>query len=110
MELAAGRETDFILTPDHRFVAGAALTNFIDPGVSKLQLVQGCETRLTIRYVRTQHFSANTLSNLRQQMADAISPQLAYEFVEVDDIPLQASGKIQYVHSEVARRRLAIHN
>ena len=49
-----------------------------------------------------------SLSELAQKLNDVLGATLSYEFVQVGDIPLLPSGKLEYAHSEVARRLSAI--
>src|SRR5205085_1407581 len=108
MEIVAGRETDFIVAPGPRFMAGCGLTNITVPGFAKLQYVQEQEASVTVRFVKEQGFTDKSLPQFRQELLALIGPEMNVEFVEVDDIPLQASGKLQYIRSEVARKFLAV--
>jgi len=108
MELVAGRETDFVIMPDGRYVSGAALTLITAPGVAQLQFVQQAEKQLTVCYVPTAAFGDAALLELQRRVIDVLGPELNYVFDRVNEIPLLPSGKLQYVRSDVARKRLAV--
>jgi len=108
MDLCAGRETDFVLTPEGRFVSGAAMTLIASPGVAGTQYLQTESAKLTVRYVKAPGFTADHLSQLQEQLVSVLGVGMRYDFVEVSELPLLASGKLQYVYSQVAREALAI--
>ena len=108
LEIVAGRETDFVVTADDRFISGASLTLISAPGISQLQYVQAADGRLTVKYVTASSCPPESLVELRSKIAGIVGPTVALELVEVKAIELLPSGKLQYVHSELSRRRLAM--
>jgi phenylacetate-CoA ligase len=108
IDIVGGRETDFVVTPDGRFISGASLTLVSAPGIAQLQYIQSSEDTVMIRYVRTTGFSESSLVELKRRVADILGGELRFQLEEVKEIPLLPSGKLQYVYSDVARRRLAV--
>lgn len=108
LDLVGGRETDFIVTPEGRFVSGASLTLITAPGIAQLQYRQDLERRLTVNYIPTADFNTAALLELERNLRDVIGPEMSYEFNAVDSIPLLPSGKLQYVHSEISRKHMAV--
>ncbi len=108
MELSAGRETDFLVTRDQRFIAGAGLTLISETGVSQLQYEQTIQGQVNVKYVSERSFHGGTLDALRQQIAAVVGSDMKIEFTKVDSIPLLPSGKLQYVRSDVASALLQV--
>jgi phenylacetate-CoA ligase len=104
LEMQASRETDLVITPEGKYVCGASLTLISAKGVSKLQFIQTQLDRLTVRFVRNEAYSPETQPELRLQLSRALGPNVNLEFCEMEEIPVLASGKYQYVHSEVAKK------
>lgn len=105
MELSAGRETDFIITPERRLVSGVALAVYVsNPGIASIQLRQERLEELEVLYVRTPSFGSDTLHLLESQIRKLVGDSIRLAFQEVPDIPLAESGKFVYSRSQVARR------
>jgi phenylacetate-CoA ligase len=107
MEIAAGRETDFLVLPGGRCIAGASITLVSSAGIAKLQYIQRTPQELTVRYVAAPSFHPGSLDELRQKLLGVFGDALQYRFEQVDDLPTSPSGKFAYVYSEVARRRFS---
>ncbi|MEK6235678.1 MAG: hypothetical protein N2C14_13295 [Planctomycetales bacterium] len=110
MEISAGRETDFIVTPEGKWISGAAITLVHAPGIVEVQYVQEVAERLTVRYVADENFQAESLAELRRRLRETFGDGLDYAFQQVAAIGLTDSGKRQYVRSNVARRALGLIN
>lgn len=108
LEFVGGRETDFIVASDGRFVSGASLTLVSAPGVAQLQYIQLAEDVVEVRYIRASGFTDGGLAELSRRVADVLGPGIELRLREVSEIPLLPSGKLQYVYSEVARTWLAL--
>lgn len=107
MEIAAGRETDFLVLPGGRLIAGASITLVSSAGIAKLQYLQRVPQELIVRYVPAPTFHPGSLEELRQKLLGVFGDALEYRFEQVDDLPTSPSGKFAYVYSEVARRRFS---
>jgi phenylacetate-CoA ligase len=72
LEIVAGRETDFVVTPDDRFVSGASLTLISAPGIAQLQYVQSLDGRLTVNYVKTSDCTSVDVQELRSKISAVV--------------------------------------
>ncbi|RKZ18857.1 phenylacetate--CoA ligase family protein [bacterium] len=99
MEMAAGRVTDFLLTPAGSIVSGAALTIYLianAPGVAQAQLVQEVRERILIRVVAGEGYGDATHAFFAQQIPRFFGPDMKYDVEEVAGIPSEASGKHRF--------------
>lgn len=104
MDIAAGRVTDFLLTPDGKIISGASLTIFLianTPGLAQAQLVQEKKGEVTFRIVKNDEFNDDSLRFLDREMPKFFGDQVhcSYEFVE--SIPVEASGKYRFSISKL---------
>ena len=102
-----GRSTDFILTPDGRWMHGLGLVYVMRDivGVQEYQIVQSDVDAITVRLVTDDHFPASGESRIRQGIATAMGGEVDVSIDFVTEIQRSASGKFRYVISEVARDR-----
>jgi phenylacetate-coenzyme A ligase PaaK-like adenylate-forming protein len=99
MEVAAGRVTDFLLTPDGRIVSGASLTIYLianAPGVSQAQLIQEEHGRILLKIVKGPDFSDATTRFFAKQIPEFFGTDMKYDLEFVDRIPVTASGKHRF--------------
>jgi phenylacetate-CoA ligase len=108
LEIVAGRETDFVVSTDGRFISGAALTLISAPGIAQLQYIQSLDGRLTVNYVKTGACTSEGLRELQSKISAVVGEDLPLSLVEVNHIGLLPSGKLQYVRSDLSRQRLAV--
>lgn len=106
LNIEAGRETDFVMTPEGRLVGGAGLTLIGTAGFSQLQYVQQQPGRLTVNYVANHRTQEADFETLRRQLAEIVG-DLEIEFQQCDRILPLASGKFQFVYSPVSRQAFA---
>jgi len=99
-----GRTTDFIRTPEGRYVSGAALTIKLIaeiPGIAQAQLVQDSLDSVRLRIVKDPPFTKESedllLRKARELMGATI--RISTEFCE--DIPSEPSGKFRFSISKV---------
>jgi phenylacetate-CoA ligase len=102
LSISAGRETDFVVGEEGRFIGGAALTLIAAPGVEQLQFVQDRAGELTVRYVSGHKLPAESLAILEAKVRGVVG-NLRIECQAVDEIKTAPSGKLQYVVSSVSR-------
>lgn len=107
LNIDAGRETDFIVANDGRFICGAGLTLIGSPEVDQLQYQQNEQGKLLVRFVSPGDPATDSLENLEEQIRRVVG-DLTIRFERVPEIPRTASGKLQYVYSEIARRALGL--
>ncbi len=104
IRVAAGRITDFLVTPEGRVVSGAALTISLiarTPGLAQAQIVQESRDRIILRLVRGKAFDEGSLEFLRRSMVDFFGSSVRLGFDWVDQIPLEPSGKYRFSISQV---------
>lgn len=98
-----GRKLDALRTPDGRIVPGEFIVYAflgID-GIKRYQVVQRRLDAFDIVLVRDRGFGDHTLAQIREEMARAVGPGIAYNFVYADAIPLTPSGKLRVTISEL---------
>lgn len=103
LELAAGRTTEFLVTPSGKLVSGAALTVLLvarTPGVRQAQLVQERQDELLIRVVRNNEAGFDE-QIMRRKVLDFFGEQMTISFEYPDTIPRTASGKYRFSISRV---------
>lgn len=103
MSIQASRDSDFVITPSGRCVAGATITLITAPGVLKLQYVQSQISELEVRYVKSGDFHDSSLQHLQGQLRGVFGSDLQFRFIEVPDISKTPSGKLEYVRSTLSR-------
>lgn len=108
LDIVAGRETDFVVTPDGRFISGAALTLISCEGISQIQYLQHTAAEVKVRYVRDVNKQKVEIQLLRDKIKNVVGNGVDIHFEEVPEIPILPSGKIKYVESEVSRKLLAV--
>lgn len=107
LNIDAGRETDFIVSNDGRFISGAALTLIGSKEVDQLQYIQQRNGDLQVRYVCGEQPTSACLIDLANQIRRVVGA-LEISFQRVQQIPRTPSGKLQYVCSEAGRQAVGI--
>ena len=103
LELAAGRTTEFLVSPSGKLVSGAALTVLLvakTPGVRQAQLVQNQPDELLIRVVRDNKTPFDEQA-MRRKVGEFFGEQVHIAFEYPDNIPRTASGKYRFSISRV---------
>jgi phenylacetate-CoA ligase len=104
MAMAAGRETDFLVTPEGRLVSGAALTIFLvarAPGVQQAQIVQDRPGALTLRVVAGDGYGPDTEEFFSRQIPDLLGKSMTWNVELVDAINPLPSGKHAFCVSNI---------
>ncbi|MCX6827527.1 MAG: hypothetical protein NTV06_09750 [candidate division Zixibacteria bacterium] len=104
MKMAAGRMTDFLVTPDGRIISGAALTIYLianAPGVAQAQLIQERKDEIVFKIVRGDTFGDQSLRFFETEIPKFFGAAIKYSFEYVDYIPLESSGKYRFSMSKV---------
>lgn len=110
MKSVKGRSTDFVVTPDGRWVHGLALIYVVRefPGVAQFQIVQKDVDDVRVRLIVQDGFPPDGQEAIRQGLVKRLGPDVRVRVESVDAIAQDASGKFRYVISEVARQRQAL--
>jgi phenylacetate-CoA ligase len=99
MERVSGRVADFLKRRDGSLVAGVSLverTLTAIPGIEQLQIVQPAIDRLVINVARAADFTAATETALLREFRAVFGAQIAVEFVYVERIAQESSGKYRF--------------
>ncbi len=104
MKMAAGRVTDFLVTPERKIISGASLTIYLvanTPGVAQAQLVQEKIDEIIFRIVKGENFGEKSLAYLQSEIPKFFGPSMKYQIEYVEQIPLESSGKYRFSISKV---------
>lgn len=104
MKMAAGRMTDFLVTPDGKLISGASLTIYLianAPGVAQAQLVQETVNRIVFRIVKGENFGDDSLAFFEREIPRFFGPSVKYDIEFVENIPVESSGKYRFSISKV---------
>jgi phenylacetate-CoA ligase len=104
MDLGAGRETDFLVTPEGRYVSGVAVCTYVITnisGIKQAQIIQERPNHILIKLVKGDQFTNATIASLNLNIDRLVSKVIEREFQFVDEIPSTASGKYRFCISNV---------
>ena len=102
----AGRESEVIRLPAGEGVSSFTVEAFLRVEwdvrtVREYQVIQTALDRVLLKLVTTPDFTPRDADRLRQRLETFLGPGVTAEIAEVDDIPLESSGKRLAVKSEV---------
>ena len=98
MQMVAGRVTDFIHTPDGRWLSGVAINTYLIsqmPGIRQAQIVQNQCNHLHFRLVESGQGKQAAEGFLREQVPKMFGRDMTFSTEWVALIPPEASGKIR---------------
>jgi phenylacetate-CoA ligase len=104
MKMAAGRVTDFLVTPDGKIISGAALTIYLivnTPGVAQAQLIQENVNEIIIKIVKGEKFGEDSIKFLNNEIPRFFGNGVKYNLEFVDSIPVESSGKYRFSISKI---------
>jgi phenylacetate-CoA ligase len=99
-----GRTTDFIRTPEGRYVSGTALTIKLIaeiPGIAQAQLVQDSLESVRFRIVKGPGFAKTSEELLVQKARELMGASIHITIEFCEDIPSEPSGKYRFSISKV---------
>ena len=102
MEMMAGRVTDFIHTPDGRWISGVAINTYLIsqmPGIRQAQIVQETCGALRFRLVPVAEPSIATETFLHERVPQMFGPRMAHSVEWVEGILPEVSGKTRITMS-----------
>lgn len=102
--MAAGRETDFLVTPEGRLVSGAALTIYLiarTPGIRQAQIVQDRPGAVVLRVVAGDGFGPASEAYLARQIPEFLGRRMDWRIDLVERIDPLPSGKHAFCISKV---------
>jgi phenylacetate-CoA ligase len=96
-----GRQEDYIVTPDGRYV-GRLDHLFKDAkNVYEAQLVQRDRSTLTIRIVPRSEYADRDERQIRDEAINRLGPSITLNFEYVKELPRTSTGKFQFIVSSV---------
>jgi phenylacetate-CoA ligase len=104
IDMAAGRVTDFLLTPEGKIISGASMTIFLianTPGLAQAQLVQEKKDELVMKIVRGEKFGEESVKYLEREVTHFFGPTVKLRLEYVESIPPEASGKHRFSFSKL---------
>lgn len=106
MEMIEGRTSDFIVTPEDRFISGPGLSPLIMDltGIKQVQFVQKEKKELLLNIVKGDTFQKEDVDKLCSRLRKYTGDIMIIKAEFVDTIPKQPSGKYQLIVSEVSIR------
>jgi len=109
MEMVEGRTSDFIVTPENKFISGPGLSPLIMDltGIKQVQFVQKEKGMVTIKTVKDISFQEEDAERLRSRLQKYTGKTMQIVFEFVDEIPKQQSGKCQLIVSEVSMKEIS---
>ena len=111
MHSITGRVGDLVVLPSGAMVPGfwfpARLVKYA-PGVDQLQVIQEEPSRFTIKYVPGAKFSSNDMAKMQEMFEVLFGKESKADFVVVDDIPRDRSGKTRVCISKVSADFLGV--
>jgi phenylacetate-CoA ligase len=106
-----GRTTDFIRTPEGKFISGAALTIKLIaeiPGVAQAQLVQDSLDWVRFRIVKGPDFTKASEELLLRRARELMGASVRISTEFCADIPSEPSGKFRFSVSKVCENEKAV--
>ncbi|MBU1752347.1 hypothetical protein KKG56_00560 [bacterium] len=109
MEMIEGRTSDFIVTPENKFISGPGLSPLIMDltGIKQLQFVQKEKGKVIIKIVKDDAFQEEEIRMLRSRLQKYTGEIMQIMFEFVDDIPKKQSGKQQLIISDISMKELS---
>lgn len=105
IEMAGGRTTDFITTPEKKLISGASLTIFLVAnavGIKQAQLIQDDVNSLDIKVVKGEQYSSDTEEFLLSTAARFVGSAMNIRVLPQDEsIAVTKSGKHRFSISKV---------
>lgn len=110
MKVVKGRTTDFIITPDGRWVHGLALIYVVRdiPGVQQYQIIQNDVDSIRVRVALDKSAAGDVEERIRDGLARRLGADVKVMVDRVAAIERDPSGKYRHVISQVARDRQAL--
>ncbi|MBN1505111.1 MAG: phenylacetate--CoA ligase family protein [Candidatus Eisenbacteria bacterium] len=112
MHSITGRVGDLVVLPNGVVVPGfwfpARLVKYVPNAVEQLQVIQEEPLRFTIKYVPGANFSRNDMAKMQEMFVILFGKEPRADWVVVDDIPRDRSGKTRVCISKVSADFLGV--
>jgi len=106
MKIIEGRSDEFISIPDGKLISPLALTCVIKrvAGIGQFKVIQEDQETLRVHIVKDETFSPDTLSQLREKLAEISGGCLQVMIEVVGEIPRSGASKMRSIISRVSPR------
>jgi phenylacetate-CoA ligase len=103
IDAVTGRSHAQIRTPHGAVIHGLFFTHLFDevPEVHRFRVVQRSLENLRLELTSTEQIGDDTRMSIRNAVSKVMGDNVEVEVVQVDDLPLTASGKFQWIVSEL---------
>ena len=104
IRITEGRKDDFIRTPDGRIVYDAILAYILgkySQHVLSFKAIQKQLNKIDIYYVKNIEFDESIIDQCVRILNKEVSNLICFNFICVDSIPVDESGKLRYFISEL---------
>ncbi len=101
-----GRTSDLLYTPEGKQISGISILDTFTihiPGFNQTQIIQDRIDHLQFNVVKADDFGENSLKVMAQSVPRFFGPDMKYDVVFVDQIPLTARGKFQFSVCKINR-------
>jgi len=107
MKLIEGRSDSFMQTPDGRVFSPIIWTLIMRqiPGVNKFKAIQERNNYITIKIVKGQVFSSNTIGKIIKSVQGIMGGDIHVDVEIVEEIPRDSSRKLRCAESKVKIKR-----
>lgn len=97
-----GRDSEVIVTGDGRMISTIGFDQiFRGSNVQLGQIVQTKAGEITLKIIPSFGFDMDSKEKILSELRDRVSAKTEINFIEVDSIPLEKSGKFRMIKSEV---------
>ncbi len=101
LKLTSGRKDDYILTPEGYKVYDAIFAYTFKKGILQFKAIQDRRDRLKIYFRPDCNFSLDIEQEYRKKLQMATSPLMKIEFIPIEKIEREKSGKMRYFKSDI---------
>ena len=98
-----GRQDDYLLMPSGKIIS-PRMINVIEniPGIKAYKTIQENRKKITVKLVKNNHFSNQTISEIKKQIKiGCLGENIEVDVVLTDKIPTERSGKIRTIVSNI---------
>lgn len=116
MDFEAGRVLDDLIAYDGTYVSGTVFCyiafDVIEKykGIEEFRVVQKSQERLRISLVKDEHYDDRVLNIFDTKLRSIVGSKMKIDYVFLNEIPPEKSGKRRFVYSEIIRERRRCNN
>jgi len=106
MNMAEGRTTDFIISPEGKIVSGVALATYVITnikGIKQVQFIQEKIDRVKVKLVKNKLYTRESESKLLRNINKFLGTKISFQLEFVDNMPKEISGKYRFTISKISK-------